>query len=232
MKRYDLYDERTQSLRYIDRYPKSFVRTPKEPLIARPQTLTEQTLAVDLAAQLHAGPLNLSEMNGQRAIGQLIEIKGRILDEDGSPIAGAVLELWQANAAGRYVHKQDDHIAPLDPNFTGQGRLVTNEEGQYSLFTIKPGGYPVLPTGWWWRPPHIHFSILGVSWMDRFVTQVFFPGEPLNETDLLYKGIPDREARDRVTFEMTETKMGDLSYIGFRRDFVLRGRKMTPEVDG
>ncbi|MFM2124962.1 MAG: protocatechuate 3,4-dioxygenase subunit beta, partial [Acidobacteriota bacterium] len=199
--------------------------------IVRPQTLTEQTLAVDLASQLGAGSLNLSEMNGKRAIGQLLEIKGRVLDEDGSPVAGAVIEMWQANSAGRYIHKQDDHIAPLDPNFTGQGRLVTNEQGEYEFFTIKPGGYPVLPTGWWWRPPHIHFSILGVSWLDRFVTQVFFPGEPLNETDLLYKGIPDREARDRVTFEFTDAKMGDLSYIGFRRDFVLRGRKMTPEVD-
>jgi protocatechuate 3,4-dioxygenase beta subunit len=181
---------------------------------------------------MNAGSLNLSEVNGQRALGQLLEIKGKVMDEDGSPIAGAVIELWQANAAGRYVHKMDDHKAPLDPNFIGQGRLVTNEAGEYEFFTIKPGGYPVLPSGWWWRPPHIHFSILSVSWLDRYMTQVFFPGEPLNETDLLYKGIPDREARDRVTFEFTDTKMGDLSYIGFRRDFVLRGRKMTPEVDG
>jgi protocatechuate 3,4-dioxygenase beta subunit len=126
----------------------------------------------------------------------------------------------------------DDHKAPLDPNFIGQGRLVTNPEGEYEFFTIKPGGYPVLASGWWWRPPHIHFSILGVSWMDRFVTQVFFPGEPLNETDLLYQGIADREARQRVTFEFTGAKMGDVSYISFRRDFVLRGKQMTPEVDG
>jgi protocatechuate 3,4-dioxygenase, beta subunit len=232
MKQFDLYDPSHQSLRYIDRYPKSFVRTPKEPLIARPVTLTDQTLPVDLAAQLRVGSLNLSEVNGQRAVGQLLEIKGRVTDEDGSPIAGAVLELWQANSAGRYVHKHDDHKAPLDPNFIGEGRLVTNQDGEYEFFTIKPGGYPVLPSGWWWRPPHIHFSILGVAWLDRYVTQIFFPGEPLNETDLLYKGIPDREARERVTFQFSETKMGDLSYIGFRRDFVLRGRKMTPEVDG
>jgi protocatechuate 3,4-dioxygenase beta subunit len=232
MKRYDLYDERTQSLRYIDRYPKSFVRTPKQPLIARPQTLTEQTLAVDLAAQMQAGPLNLSEVNGRRALGQLIHVTGRVMDQDGSPIAGAVIELWQANAAGRYIHKMDDHQAPLDPNFIGQGRLATNEAGEYEFFTIKPGGYPVLVSGWWWRPPHIHFSILGVSWMDRFVTQVFFPGEPLNETDLLYQGIPDPEARERVTFELTGARMGELSYLCYRRDFVLRGRKMTPEVDG
>ena len=231
MKRYDLYDASTQSSRYIDRYPKSFVRAPKEPLITRPQTLTDRTLAVDLAAQMGAGSLNLSEVNGKRALGQLLEIKGRVLDEDGSPIPGAVIELWQANASGRYIHKQDDHIAPLDPNFTGQGRLVTNEAGEYEFFTIKPGGYPVLVSGWWWRPPHIHFSILGVSWLDRFVTQIYFPGEPLNETDLLYKGVPDREGREAVTFEFTDAKMGDLSYIGFRRDFVLRGRKMTPEVD-
>lgn len=140
------------------------------------------------------------------------------------------MELWQANAAGKYVHEMDDHIAPLDPNFTGQGRLVTDEDGRYQVFTIKPGAYPVLYSGWWWRPPHIHFSILGPSWMNRFITQIFFPGEPLNEKDLLLNAVPDDDVRERLIFESADTVMGDFSYIGYRRDFVLRGHRRTPEL--
>jgi protocatechuate 3,4-dioxygenase beta subunit len=170
-------------------------------------------------------------VNGQRAVGQLITVKGRVMDEDGSPIKGAVIELWQANAAGKYIHAMDNHQAPIDPNFTGQGRLVTNEEGEYEFYSIKPGAYPVLESGWWWRPPHIHFSILGVSFMDRYVTQIFFPGEPLNETDLLLNDVPDKDTRNRLIFDFADTQMGDLSSIGFTRDFVLRGHKRTPEVD-
>lgn len=232
-KEYSLYDDRSQALRYIDRYPKSFTRTPAEPLIERPLTLTERTGPVDLAQRLHIGDLDLSRLkaDGPRALGQLIVVSGRIMDEDGSPIRGAVIELWQANAAGRYVHKMDNHQAPLDPNFIGQGRMVTNEEGEYSFFSIKPGAYPVLESGWWWRPPHIHFSIFGVSFMDRYVTQIFFPGEPLNETDLLLNGVPDKDTRNRLLFEFGDTKMGDVSSIGYKRDFVLRGHRRTPEVD-
>jgi len=228
MKDYNLYDDSSQMLRYIERYPKSFTRTPAEPLIQRPLTLTERTGPIDL---FQPGPLNLSEVNGQRALGQLITVKGRVMDEDGTPIKGAIIELWQANAAGKYIHKMDNHQAPIDPNFTGQGRLVTNEEGEYEFYSIKPGAYPVLESGWWWRPPHIHFSILGVSWMDRYVTQIFFPGEPLNETDLLLNGVPDKDTLNRLIFEFGDTKMGDLSSIGYERDFVLRGHKRTPEVD-
>lgn len=230
-KEYDLFDDRSQMLRYIDRYPKSFTRMPKQPLIARPLTLTERTGPIDLARQLHVGPLNLSEINGQRAVGQLITVKGRVMDEDGAPIAGAVIELWQANSAGKYIHEMDNHIAPIDPNFTGQGRLLTNEAGEYEFYSIKPGAYPVLESKWWWRPPHIHFSIHGVSFMDRYVTQIFFPGEPLNETDLLLNGVPDKDTRSRLIFEFGDATMGDLSAIGYRRDFVLRGHKRTPELD-
>src|SRR3569832_2107641 len=117
-KHYDLYDDRTQSLRYIDRYPKSFLRTPKEPLIQRPLTLTELTAPVDIAKQLNVGPLDMSrvERNWPRATGQLIEVRGRVLDEDGSPVSGAVIELWQANAAGKYIHEMDKHQAPIDPH--------------------------------------------------------------------------------------------------------------------
>ena len=229
---YQPYDDATQLARYIDRYPLSFKRTPLAPLIPRPLTLSERTgpAAPEL---LPAGPLDLSRAaaDAPKATGQLIQVSGRITDEDGSPLAGAVVEIWQANSAGKYIHDMDRHNAPIDPNFTGEGRLVTDADGHFEFFSIKPGAYPVLESGWWWRPPHIHFSILGRSWMDRFVTQIFFPGEPLNETDLLLNAVAERDVRERLIFQFEGTSMGEVNAMGFRRDFVLRGRRQTPEID-
>jgi protocatechuate 3,4-dioxygenase beta subunit len=153
-----------------------------------------------------------------------------VTDEDGSPIAGAVIEIWQANAGGKYIHELDRHEAPLDPNFTGQGRLVTDSEGHYQFLSIKPGAYPVLESGWWWRPPHIHFSIFGPSWMNRYVTQIFFPGEPLNEVDLLLNGVRDPGARQSLIFEAQTPTVGAVNLIPFERNFVLRGKGATPEL--
>jgi protocatechuate 3,4-dioxygenase beta subunit len=229
---YQPYDDRTQLARYIDRYPLSFTRTPSASLIRRPLTRSERTGPV-APEILDVGVMDLSRAatDAPRATGQLIQISGRVTDEDGSPIPGAVLEIWQANSAGKYIHDADHHPAPVDPNFTGEGRLVTDAEGQFQFFSVKPGAYPVLESGWWWRPPHIHFSIFGRSWMDRFVTQIFFPGEPLNETDLLLNAVPDRDARERLIFQFEGTSMGEVNAMGFRRDFVLRGRRRTPELD-
>jgi protocatechuate 3,4-dioxygenase beta subunit len=229
---YKPYDDETQLARYIDRYPLSFKRTPLAPLVARPLTLSERTGPV-AAEVLAAGPLDLSRTaaDAPKATGQLLQICGRVTDEDGSPLAGAVIEIWQANSAGKYVHEMDHHNAPVDPNFTGEGRLMTDSEGNFQFFSIKPGAYPVLESGWWWRPPHIHFSIFGRSWMDRFVTQIFFPGEPLNETDLLLNAVSDREVRERLIFQFEGTSMGEVNAMGFRRDFVLRGRRQTPALD-
>ena len=231
-RRYDPYDDATQVARYIDRYPLSFKRTPLAPLVPRPLTLSEQTGPAP-ADLFSIGPMDLSRTaaDAPKATGQLIQVTGRVTDEDGSPMPGAVIEIWQANSAGKYVHDADRHNAPIDPNFRGEGRLVTDAEGQFQFFSIKPGAYPVLESGWWWRPPHIHFSILGRSWMDRFVTQIFFPGEPLNETDLLLNAVPDRDVRERLIFQFEGTSMGEVNAMGFRRDFVLRGRRQTPELD-
>jgi protocatechuate 3,4-dioxygenase beta subunit len=229
---YQPYDDETQLARYIDRYPLSFKRTPLAPLVRRPVTLTERTGPV--GSELFAATaLDLSKAaaDAPRATGQLVQISGRITDEDGSPITGAAIEIWQANSAGKYVHHMDRHNAPVDPNFTGEGRLLTDAEGKFQFFSVKPGAYPVLESGWWWRPPHIHFSILGRNWMDRFVTQIFFPGEPLNEIDLLLNAVADREVRERLIFQFEGTSMGEVNAMGFRRDFVLRGRRRTPELD-
>lgn len=233
---YQPYDDKTQLDRQIERYPLSFTRNPSAPLIQRPLTLTERTGPVGLERELGAGPLDLSRAcvegpSRPRAVGQLISVFGRVTDEDGSPIANAIVELWQANSAGRYIHEMDKTDSPLDPNFTGEGRLLTGPEGEFQFYSVKPGAYPVLESGWWWRPPHIHFSIFGVSWMDRYVTQIFFPGEPLNETDLLLNAVHERDARNRLIFEYDSTSMGAVNAISYRRDFVLRGHRQTPALE-
>jgi len=230
---YPPYEESAQLARYIQKYPRSFTRNPTQPFIRRPLTLSELTGPVGLESRLEIGDGDLSRRapDGPRAIGQFISVSGRVVDQDGAPLAGAVIEIWQANSAGKYIHEMDRHEAPVDPNFTGQGRLVTDAEGRYSFLSIKPGAYPVMESDWWWRPPHIHFSIFGPSWMNRFVTQIFFPGEPLNETDLLLNAVQDPEARDRLIFGTTATRVGKVNMLGFRRDFVLRGKHRTPALD-
>jgi protocatechuate 3,4-dioxygenase beta subunit len=233
---YAPYDDATQMDRKIDRYPLSFTRTPNEPLIARPLTRSERTgpWALDRLLPMTVGKAELAQTDAP-ATGQLLRIEGRVLDEDGRPIPNAVMEIWQANSAGRYVHEMDTNLAaPVDPNFHGTGRLSTGSEGEFLLQTIKPGAYPVLGTGWWWRPPHIHFSIFGVSWMDRYITQVFFPGEPLNQTDLLLNGVRNEGARQRLIFEALPPVMGapgEPAWMHYRLNFVLRGKRTTPQLD-
>jgi len=230
---YAPYLEDTQLGRYIKNYPRSFTRNPSQPLIQRPLTLSELTGPVGLDQRLDVSAQDIACLTpaGPRAIGQYIEVAGRVTDEDGAPLAGSMVEIWQANSAGKYVHEADRHEAPVDPNFTGLGRFVTDAEGHYKFRSIKPGAYPVTESDWWWRPPHIHFSIFGPSWMNRFITQIFFPGEPLNEIDLLLNAVQDPEARDRLIFETAPTVVGAVNFLTFRRDFVLRGKKRTPELD-
>jgi len=234
---YSPYDDKTQIAREIPRYHRSYTRNPSKPLVQRPLTLSEQTgptgLAEKFGAARNIGELDLSYPvpGGPRAIGQLMTLSGRVIDEDGRPLAGAVIELWQANACGKYVHKLDRYNAPLDPNFIGQGRMVADGEGEFHVITVKPGCYPVMESDWW-RAPHIHLSIFGPSWMNRFITQIFFPGEPLNQTDLLLQGIPDEEARQRLIVKPCAAhKLDYYTALGFRLDFVLRGKRATPALD-
>jgi protocatechuate 3,4-dioxygenase, beta subunit len=230
---YAPYDESTQLARYIKNYPRSFTRNPSQPLIERPLTLSELTGPLALHQRLGTSAQDIAHLapGSPRAIGQYIEVTGRVMDEDGAPLPGAMIEIWQANSAGKYIHEMDRHEAPVDPNFSGLGRFVTDAEGRYTFRSIKPGAYPVTESDWWWRPPHIHFSIFGPSWMDRFITQIFFPGEPLNEIDLLLNAVQDPAARDRLIFETTPTVVGAVNFLTFRRDFVLRGKQRTPALD-
>jgi protocatechuate 3,4-dioxygenase beta subunit len=176
------------------------------------------------------GPLDhdLTQQHDAEPLGERIIVTGRVLDEDGRPIRHTLVELWQANAAGRYAHAIDRHDAPLDPNFSGCGRALTDEEGRYRFVTIKPGAYPWTNHQNAWRPAHIHFSLFGDAFLTRLVTQMYFPGDPLLPFDPVLNGIPDAAARERLvsTFDW-DTTMPEHA-LGYRFDMVLRGRNATP----
>lgn len=161
-------------------------------------------------------------------LGEKIVVTGRVLDEDGKPVRNSLLEVWQCNAAGRYWHKRDQHNAPLDPNFYGFGKMLTDDEGRYRFVTIKPGPYPWGNHDKAWRPAHIHFSMFGNVYAQRLVTQMYFPSDPLFDFDPIFQSIPDLAARQRLVsrFSMEHT-VGD-QMLGYEFDIVLRGCDATP----
>lgn len=229
--RFDPWPEGIQPAVPIAGYPNTFSHTPRAPLIRRPATRTERTAPAGLERKLICGDDNLAVIApGRMAQGQFIHISGRVLDEDGRGVAHAVVELWQANAGGRYRHPIDQRDAPLDPDFIGNGRVLTDAEGRYGFFTIRPGAYPVPVPGAWWRPPHVHFSVLGPATLSRLVTQMYFPGDPLNEVDLILQSVPDAAARDRLVARMVPTLETGLGWLAYRFDIGLRGRFATPEL--
>ena len=177
------------------------------------------TREADLTAQ-HAGA----------PLGERITVSGQLRDEDGRPLAGQLVEIWQANAAGRYAHPVDQHAAPLDPNFSGAGRCLTDAEGRYRFVTIKPGAYPWQNHANAWRPAHLHFSVFGPAFATRLVTQMYFPGDPLLELDPIFHSVPEF-ARERLVaaFELASTTP-DWA-LGYRFDIVLRGHSSTPFED-
>jgi protocatechuate 3,4-dioxygenase beta subunit len=162
------------------------------------------------------------------AQGERIIVEGLVLDEDERPIPNTLVELWQANAAGRYRHDGDQHDAPLDPNFTGAGRAITDAEGRYRFVTIKPGAYPWRNHHNAWRPAHLHFSIFGPSFLTRLITQMYFPGDPLLAHDPIFNSTSDPKARDRMVsrfdFNLTKPEWA----LGYRFDMIVRGRDATP----
>lgn len=228
--RFAPYEDASQPRVPIEGYPNTVKRNPSRAPIRRPFTRTEITGPLDLASKLQPGDVNLAVVEGRAALGSLIHVAGRVLDEDGRPVRGAIVEMWQANAAGRYFHPNDRRHAPLDPNFIGNGRCRTDEEGRYAFFTIKPGAYPVPESGRWWRPPHIHFSVLGPGSLSRLVTQMYFPGDPLNAFDRLLLSIPDRAAQERLVCTQAAPWEVPGEWLGFGFDMVLRGRHATPPL--
>lgn len=210
-------------------YKSTVLRAPTKPLIPIKHNLSELRGPVygheTLGALDHDLTRNAAK-NGA-PIGERIVVTGKVLDEDGRPVRNALVEVWQANATGRYVHKVDQHNAPLDPNFLGAGRCMTDENGIYKFLTIKPGAYPWGNHPNAWRPNHIHFSLFGSGILSRLVTQMYFPGDPLLDFDPIYQGSPEG-ARERMIsrFSLDATEEGFA--LGYVFDIVLRGRSETP----
>ena len=209
-------------------YASSIKRAPTTPPVYLPQTLSEITgpsfpnvvsdaKATDLTSQHHGEPL-----------GERIIVSGRVTDEDGRPLRQALVEIWQANAAGRYLHERDQHHAALDPNFTGCGHALTDAEGNYRFVTIRPGAYPWGNHHNAWRPAHIHFSLFGPAFATRLVTQMYFPGDPLLPFDPIFNCTADESARNRlISIFDWETTIPSQA-LGYRFDIVMSGREATP----
>ena len=209
-------------------YKSTVKRSPRRPLVPMPHTLSELTGPVYGHDAIRPGDEDLTKQHADEPLGERIVVHGRVLDEEGRGVPNTLVEIWQANACGRYIHKRDQHPAPLDPNFTGAGRTATDAEGRYRFVTVKPGAYPWGNHPNAWRPAHIHFSLFGPSFLSRLVTQMYFPGDPLMAYDPIFNSVPDEKARARMIsrFDLAVT-VPDWA-LAYEFDIVLRGRNQTP----
>lgn len=209
-------------------YRSTVLRSPSRPLVIIPQTLSELTGPVYGHSDVQPGEADLTKQHAGEPQGERIIVQGRVLDEGGRPVPNTLIEIWQCNAAGRYIHETDQHPAPLDPNFTGAGRVVTDDRGHYQFTTIKPGAYPWRNHHNAWRPAHIHLSLFGPSFLTRLVTQMYFPGDPLFPFDPIFNSVTDANARERMIcrFDLETTKPEWA--LGYVFDIVLRGPAATP----
>lgn len=207
-------------------YRSTALRHPKLPLVPLPQGLTEITGPLLGHERVRPQDANLTVVNGGEALGQRIIVSGRVLDSDGRPVPDTLIEVWQANAAGRYRHERDQWPAPLDPHFNGEGRMVTDAQGRYSFTSIKPGAYPWKNHYNAWRPAHIHFSLFGRAFTQRLVTQMYFPGDPLFFQDPIFNAAPERARPTMIsTFNLERTRPEWA--LAFDFDIILRGRGQT-----
>jgi protocatechuate 3,4-dioxygenase beta subunit len=225
---YRRHDPKGQPTSLYPAYRATVKRAPRQPLIFLPHTLSEITGPVYGHEDIAETDNDLTRQHASDPLGERVIVRGRVLDDSGRPVPHTLLEIWQANAAGRYHHKNDDHAAPLDPNFTGSGRTLTDASGCYQFVTIKPGAYPWANHDNAWRPAHIHFSLFGRAFATRLITQMYFPGDPLLAYDPIFQSIPDEKAQLRLIsqFDIEVTKPGWA--LGFRFDIILRGREATP----
>jgi len=221
-------DPSSQPVLLHEPYRATIRRAPRKPLIPLPHTLSEVTGPVYGHEDITEGDNDLTRQHGGEPLGERMILTGRVLDDNGRPVSQALLEIWQANAAGRYLHVKDRHPAPLDPNFTGAGRTLTDENGCYRFVTIKPGAYPWLNHYNAWRPAHIHFSIFGRAFATRLVTQMYFPGDPLCAIDPIFQSVRDEEAQQRLIARLDLETTQPQWALGYRFDIVLRGREATP----
>jgi protocatechuate 3,4-dioxygenase, beta subunit len=209
-------------------YVSTRLRAPLEPLVIVPETLSELTGPAfgdgDVAELDH----DLTRQHDGEPLGERIIVSGRVTDRHGRPVRSALIEVWQANAAGRYIHDGDQHPAPLDPNFTGAGRCLTDDDGMYRFVTVKPGAYPWRNHDNAWRPAHIHLSLFGRAFTNRLVTQMYFPGDPLFVQDPIFQSVRDPKARDRLVCVFDLDSTVPEWALGYRFDVVLGGPATTP----
>jgi protocatechuate 3,4-dioxygenase beta subunit len=225
------YVDRTQPAYDTPSYGSTHLRHPKQKLARLPHTITETT-GPQFSPQHFPPCSDIAMANGHETMGERIIVVGRVLDEDGRSVPNTMIELWQANAAGRYNHERDQHDAPLDPDFRGVGRVFTDDEGRYRYKTVKPGAYPWRNHHNAWRPNHIHYSLFGPGFATRLVTQMYFPGDPLLDLDPIYNCVPDEPARKRLVAAFDITVTEPEYALGYRFDLVLRGRIATPFEQG
>lgn len=215
---------------YTPSYKTSVLRSPQKALISLAGTLSETTGPVfghAMIGELDNDLLLNFAKPGESPIGERIIVHGRVLDENGKGVPGALVEFWQANAAGRYRHKKESYIAPLDPNFGGCGRTITADDGGYSFRSIRPGPYP-WPNGVNdWRPAHIHFSIFGHGFAQRLITQMYFQGDPLIPQCPIVRTIPDQSAIDMLLAPLDMANSIPMDTLAYKFDIVLRGRRST-----
>ena len=208
-------------------YRSTALRAPRRPLVLLPHRLTEITGPLLGAERVTPADADLTMQHEGEPQGQRIIVSGLVLDSDGRPVPDTLVEIWQANAAGRYRHERDQWDAPLDPNFDGLGRTMTDALGRYEFVTIKPGAYPWLNHHNAWRPAHIHFSLFGPAFATRLITQMYFPDDPLLAYDPIYNSVPDgARKRLQASFDMEATRPEWA--LAYKFDVVLRGRNATP----
>jgi len=219
--------EETQPRIDFPPYRSSILRHPTKNLHhADPETIELWSPAFG-HRDVHALESDLTIQHNGEPMGERMKVRGRVLDGDGRPVGGQLVEIWQANSAGRYIHKRDQHPAPIDPNFTGVGRCITDADGSYEFTTIKPGPYPWKNHYNAWRPAHIHFSLFGTDFTQRMITQMYFPGDPLFSLDPIYQSITDQKARDRLVAAYDHGITSHEWATGYNWDIVLTGSNRT-----
>ncbi|MEX0370834.1 MAG: protocatechuate 3,4-dioxygenase subunit beta [Tateyamaria sp.] len=215
---------------YFPDYKSSIHRSPQKPLVKAAPSPSDEAGPVfghDLLGALDNDLIRNFAAPGEMAIGQRLIVHGRVLDENARPVPGALIEVWQANAGGRYRHAKEGYLAPLDPNFGGCGRMITDDDGIYSFMTVQPGPYPWPNGPNSWRPAHIHFSVFGHSFAQRLITQMYFEGDPLIPLCPIVRAISDPAAIDQLTARLDMEKTAPMDALAYRFDVILRGRGST-----